>query len=200
MLSALGHKSSMGHLFYCFFCACFQHWVTSPLWVTCSMAKSHTSPLWVTCFGVGRLFSYPVPHKSSMGHLFRCGSSILLSGPTHTSPLWVTYFGVGHLFSNLVSHKSSMGRLFRCESLVLFSVCTCACVCVCMCIESLCREITPPATLLQWEVKVVFVFARMPLTRLSKCFSSSRSDAVDLALRLHSIAVDLVIDPHSPWR
>jgi hypothetical protein len=77
-LLAVGHKSSTGHLFYCF-CPCFQHWVTSPLWVTCSMAKSHTSPLWVTCFGVGRLFSYQVPHKSSVGHLFRCGSSVLQS-------------------------------------------------------------------------------------------------------------------------
>jgi hypothetical protein len=47
---------------------------------------------------------------------------------------------------------------------------------------------------------VIFVFARMPLTRLSKCFASSRSGAIDLALRLHSIAVGPVIDPHSPWR
>jgi hypothetical protein len=56
MLSALGHKSSMGRLFGCI-CPCFQHWITSPLWVACSLIKSHTSPLWVTCFGVGRLFS-----------------------------------------------------------------------------------------------------------------------------------------------
>jgi len=156
------------------------------------MIKSHTSPLWVTCFGV-----YPC-------FLIR----------SHTSPLWVTCFDVALLFfSYQFSHKSSMGRLFQCASsilllsyliqvlygsLVLFSMCTCACVCVCMCIESLCREITPPATLLQWEVKVIFVFARMPLTRLSKCFASSRSGAIDLALRLHSIAVNPVVDPHSP--
>ena len=201
------------------------------------------------------LFNGQIPHKPSMGHLFRCGSLVLLSGPTqvlygslvsmwiiysslirsHTSPLWVACFGVDHLFfsyqvshkpsmgrlcfgvdhlffSYQVPHKPSMGHLFRCGSslllsgltqvlygpLVLFSMCTCACVCVCMCIESLCREITPPATLLQWEVKVIFVFVRMPLTRLSKCFASSCSGAIDLALRLHSIAVTPVIDPHSP--
>ena len=151
-----------------------------------------------------------------MGHLFRCGfSTLLLSILTqvlygslvsvwiicssligsHTSPLWVACFGVDHLFFFYqVSLESSIG------SLVLFSICTCACACMCMCIESLCREITPPATLLQWEVKAIFVFTQMPLTRLSKCFASSRSGAIDLALRLHSIAVGPVIDPHSPWR
>ena len=111
----------------------------------------------------------------------------------HTSPLWVACFGVNHLFfSYRISYKSSIG------SLVLFSICTCACAYMCMCIKGFCREITPPTTLLQWEVKAIFVFARMPLTRLSKCFASSRSGAIDLALRLHSIAVSPVIDPHSP--
>jgi hypothetical protein len=152
------------------------------------------------------LFSYQVLHKSSMDHLLRCGSSILLlsvltqvlcgslvsvwiicsllllSGLTQVLYGWVACFGVDHIvFFYQVSHRPSMGRLFRCGSsilllscltqvlygsLVLFSMCTCACVCVCMCIERLCREITPPATLLQWEVKVIFVFARIPLTRL----------------------------------
>jgi hypothetical protein len=104
------------------------------VWVACSLIRSHTSPLWVTCFGVGRLFSYQVPHRSSVGHLFRCGSSVLLSGPTqvlcgslvsvwvvcsliksHTSPLWVACFGVGRLFSYLCVR-----------------VCVCVCVCACV--------------------------------------------------------------------
>jgi len=197
------HKSSMGHLFRC----------GSSIYSF--LIDSHTSPLWVACFGVDHLFfSFRISLKSSMGRLFRCESSILLLSVltqvlcgslvsvwiicssligSHTGPLWVACFGVVHLFfSYRISHKSSIG------SLVLFSICTCACACMCMCTESLCREITPPATLLQWEVKAIFVFIRMPLIRLSKCFASSRSGAVDLALRLHSIAVSPIIDPHSP--
>ena len=108
MLLALDHKSSMGRLFYCI-CPCFQHWITSPLWVACSLIRSHTSPLWVTCFGVGRLFSYQVPHKSSVGHLFRCGSSVLLSSPTQV------------LCGSLVSVWVACSLL-------------CVCVCVCACV------------------------------------------------------------------
>jgi hypothetical protein len=40
LLSALGHKSSMGRLFYCI-CPCLQHWITSPLWVACSVVSVH---------------------------------------------------------------------------------------------------------------------------------------------------------------
>ena len=46
------------------------------------------------------LFFFQIPHKSSMGHLFRCGFFYLF-------------------FSHQFSHKSSMGRLFRCGSSVL---------------------------------------------------------------------------------
>ena len=140
------------------------------------------------------LFSFQIPHKSSMGHLFRCGSSVLLlSGLTQV--LYGSLVSVWIICSSFIRSRTSplLGRLFS-SLYVRVHVH----VCMCMCIESLCREITPPATLLQWEVKAIFVVTRMPLTRLSKCFASSRSDAVDLALRLHSIAVNPVIDPHSP--
>jgi hypothetical protein len=77
MLSALGHKSSMGHLFdgqvphkssvgHLFRCGSLVL-LSGPtqvlcgslvsVWVVCSLIRSHTSPLWVTCFGVGRMFS-----------------------------------------------------------------------------------------------------------------------------------------------
>ena len=129
------------------------------------------------------LFFFQIPHKSSMGHLFRCGFFYLF-------------------FSHRFSHKSSMGRLFRCgSSVLLFSDLTQVLygslvsvwiiysflirfhtspllghllsslyVHVCMCVKGLLKELAPPTTLLQLEVRAIFVF---------KCFASSRSDVVD---------------------
>jgi hypothetical protein len=55
-----------------------------------SLIGSHTSPLWVACFGVDHLFfSYRVSHKSSMGRLFRCGSSVLLLSGLTQVLYWV---------------------------------------------------------------------------------------------------------------
>ena len=78
MLSALDHKSSMGHLFdgqvphkssmgHLFRCGSLVL-LSGPtqavlcgslvsVWVICSPIRSHTSPLWVACFGVSHLFS-----------------------------------------------------------------------------------------------------------------------------------------------
>jgi hypothetical protein len=107
MPSALGHKSSMGHLFdgqvphkssvgHLFRCGSLVL-LSGPtqvlcgslvsVWIICSLIRSHTSPL-------------------SVGHLFRCRSPVLSSSLTQ-----VLY-----------------------GSLVLFSVCACACVCVCVCV------------------------------------------------------------------
>ena len=149
-LLAVDHKSSTGRLFYCF-CPCFQHWVTSPLWVTCSMAKSHTSPLWVTCFGVGHLFSYQVPHRSSVGHLFRCGSSVLLSGPTQV------------LYGSLVS-----------VWVVCSLLCVCVCVCACMCVRVCdCVRVCVCVYVYRKFVQGDYSPCDLTLVERSKCFASS---------------------------
>jgi hypothetical protein len=194
VLSALDHKPSMGRLFCCI-CPCSRHWNTSPLWVACSLIKSHTSPLWVTCFGVGRLFSYQVPHKSPVGHLFRCVWVACSLIKSHTSPLWVTCFGVGRLFSYQVPHKSSVGHLFRygslvllssptdkssvghlfrCGPLVLFSVCACVCVrvCVCVCV-SVCARARARVCVYRKFVQGDYPPCDLALVERSKCFVSS---------------------------
>jgi hypothetical protein len=77
---------------------------------------------WYLCqFAACILVSYQVPHKSSMGHLFRCGSSVLLLSVL-TQVLYGSLVSVWIIYSSLISqasHKSSMGRLFRCGSSVL---------------------------------------------------------------------------------
>ena len=97
-------KSSMGHLFRCGSLVLFSgptqvlHGSLVSMWIICSLLiRSHTSPLWVACFVVDhQFFIYQVPHKSSMGRLFRCGSPILLlSGSTQAlygslASVWIT--------------------------------------------------------------------------------------------------------------
>ena len=126
---------------------------TSPLWVTCfdvypvllsgptqvlygslasmwiiysSLISSHTSPLWVACFGVDHLFfSYRVSHKSSMGRLFRCGSSILLlSGLTQV--LYGSLVSVWIIYSSLIMSDTS--PLWATCSLLDVYVCVCMCM------------------------------------------------------------------------
>ena len=162
------HKSSMGHLFRCGF-----------FYLFFSHRFSHKSSM-------GRLFQcgssvllFWISLKSSMGRLFRCGSSILLFSDL-TQVLYGSLVSVWIIYSFLIRFHTSplLGHLL--SSLYAH---------VCMCVKDLLKELAPPTTLLQLEFRSIFVF---------KCFASSHSDVVDPSLRLHSISVNLVIDPHSP--
>ena len=85
MLSALDHKSSLGRLFYCI-CPCLQHWITSPLWVACSVVSVHAL---------------------STGSQVLYGSLVRLSQ--------VLYGSLVRLYLSMLSaldHKSSLGHLF----------------------------------------------------------------------------------------
>jgi hypothetical protein len=133
MLPALGHKSSMGRLFYCI-CPCLQHWITSPLWVACSVVSVHalSTGSQVLYGSLVRLCLPMLPalgYKSSMGRLFGC----ICPCSQHwiTSPLWVTcsnvsvhalstgsqvlYGSLARLYLSMLStldHKSPLGHLF----------------------------------------------------------------------------------------
>ena len=85
------HKSSMGHLFSCIG-PCFQHWVTSPLWVACLVISAHAfSTGSQVLYGSLVLLYLSMPsalgHTSSMGRLFYCICPCLQHWIT--SPLWV---------------------------------------------------------------------------------------------------------------
>jgi hypothetical protein len=108
------HKSSVGHLFRCVSSFSYSgptqvlYGSLASMWITySSLISSHTSPLWAACFGVDHLFfSYQFSHKSSMGRLFRCGSYILLlSGLTQV--LCGSLVSVWILYSSLIRSDTS---------------------------------------------------------------------------------------------